>query len=160
MFRPYEDPSGHNCNLLFEPCFYAGLGILAVTFATQRFPDYFLDPRYRDRVYFKHPAQRLFLPILSIPILGFYAVNNYLQEGDILRGHFASLCTSAYMALWGIPNFRISYAYPLVGLSYAMFGYGYNYRTIKFYTNDAPWWNSGDITEIVNSCWDKFSSKR
>ena len=149
IFYSSDFGSSSSLSVFRDPVAYAAASVFLLTTATQVWPNTFLDPFFRGKIYFSYPAQRLMLPGLGIPFSGYCLSSNLLQDGELVRGHSLSLLTCMYMTLWSLPSHKLTMWYTSIGLSAIMLGYFYNYKALVLYTEGAPWWTEQDWREII-----------
>ncbi|EAN77616.1 uncharacterized protein TEOVI_000578500 [Trypanosoma equiperdum] len=149
VFRSSIDTSSVSKTIFSQPTLYMGIVNLILMYATQRFPEEFMTPKYMTMSYNGVRARAMLtIPFCCIGSAYFAVASIITKSSSPLAGHLLGYGVSLGVGLTMMTFRRVSWYYPLLGLMYLSFGGFHHYRRMMVYGDNAPIYNWGDLTEI------------
>lgn len=151
VFQSTLDKTTVNTTVFSQPSFYMGIGNFLLMILTQRFPEELMTPKVLTMSYngIKAPA------LLAVPFCflsgAYFAVASIITTSSTpLKGHLLGYGVSLSVGLVFLSLRRVSWYYPLLGISYLGYGGLHHYRRMMVYGDNAPVFNWSDFGEIYS----------
>lgn len=146
--------------VLIQPSLYMGLANMVLMGVSQRFPDEFLPPHLRNRMYNGIRLKRMVvIPFCTATIL-YLASASGASRPNPLGGHLGGFVTSMGLAAGFFAARSVSWYYPLLATMYFTFGCFHHYRKMKLLGNNAPIYSYGDATAIYRNWKETRAAKK
>jgi len=133
--------------ILHAPTFtaFCYLVIAGVSFAR---PQEFMPEKYVERVYYGYKVRRA-PPIVFLTGALAHILSSLLLARDLLlEGHFAGVIVSYSLGMGFMVSARASWIYAIIGTSTMAFGNWYHRHRLRLITNDAPFLQWRDFSDI------------
>lgn len=143
-----------------QPSLYAGIGTMALLFATQIVPEHFLPQRLLGRRFHGITAQRFYALPLAMIACSYIGVADRINDDKLMGGHTAGLAVSTSTFLFLSYLGSLSPYWPTIGLGYMFFGGFHHFRNLRYYYDGAPLISFGDFGEIAYDVISRESKRR